>query len=397
MVPELPPPVAVWLTVEGGPYVEAAADELADGVSALAIGTRLRSELAPARAAAVTAAAATRLRAVDAGIPDAERLLLTRAALEQASHPAVAAHRAGRFAQAPLVIDLCTGAGVDAVAIGRRVDTVVAVDLDPSRALLARHNTRRCGVDAVVVVGDARRPPVQMSGLLHADPSRRRGERRARRLADYGPPVGDLLAATATAAGRGIVLSPAVAWDDPHLPDDAEVEFLQVGQDLVEAMMWLGDLRRPGVRATATLLPEGETRSVEGPGEPLPVGPIREWLVEVAPAAVRARIHDSIGTELGARRVARNRALLTTSRSPGSSPWWRAWRVEAVLPARQREVRRWLRDARPLPLEISTHGLDADPQRWWRELGSPPRGPDGRRLHLVRTDDGALCIATEPV
>lgn len=397
MTTELPVPVAAWLTGPGLGHVDRATAELDDGADELNVGTTLRRELTPDRAAAVMGAAVGRGRARAAGVPNADALLLTRTSLEQASRPAVSSHRAERFAGAGTVIDLCAGAGIDAVAISR-VAGVVAVERDVARALLLRHNSAASGGDVSVVAGDAARPPVAVSGFVHADPSRRHGGHRARALGDYGPPVPDLLSATAGADGVGIVVSPAVAWDDPALPPDAEVEFIQVGPDLVEAVLWLGDLRRPGARATATLLHAGASRSVAAVPRPtettgaLAVGDVGAWLVEVSPAAVRARLHDVLGAEIGARRIARNRALLTVDTDPGPSPWWRTWQVEAVLPARPRAVRAWLRDAPTLPLEIATHGLDAAPTTWWRGLGSPLRGPDGRRLHLVRTDDGAACI-----
>ena len=394
MQPELPPAITRWLAAAGLPIVEEVTRALDAGRSELAVGTELRARCEPAYAAAAVTAAVARRRAVADGVPHAQRLLLTRVGLEQASRPEVSAHRAERFAGNRTVVDLCAGAGLDAIALGQRAGCVIGLDLDPSRAVLLAHNTAACGVDATAVVGDAARPPFRLTVPVHADPSRRTGRRRARRLADYGPPVADLLGATAAAPGRGIVLSPGVAWDDRDLPADAEIEFLQVGGDLVEAMLWLGDLRRPGVRATATLLPAGASRSRSTDLDPLPVAPVGEWLVEVAPAAIRARLHDELGHEIGARRVARTRALLSAVDHPGPSPWWQVSPVEAVLPARPKEVRRWLRTAASMPIEITTHGLEADPVTWWRQLGSPPRGPTGRRLHLVRTDDGATCIVT---
>lgn len=394
MQPELPPAVVRWLTNEGLPIVEEVTQALDAGRSELAVGSSLRGDHDPAHAAAAVAAGVARQRARADGVPLADRLLLTRVALEQASRPEVSAHRAERFAGRRAVVDLCAGAGLDTVALGGRVDRVLALDLDPSRAALLDHNARACGVAAAVVVGDAARPPFRFTVPVHADPSRRDGQRRARRLADYQPSLPALLAATASAPGRGIVISPGVDWDDRALPYDAELEFIQVGGDLVEAMLWLGELRRPGVRATATVLPGGGSRTRRDDPAPLPVAPVGEWLIEMAPAAVRARVHDELGRELGAHRVARSRALLSAAVDPGPSPWWQVWQVETVLPARPREVRRWLRGADPIPIEITTHGLEADPVAWWRALGSPPRGPTGRRLHLVRTDDGALCIVT---
>lgn len=394
---DLPPAVARWLVTEGRDVVAVISAALAEGRPELTVASELRATLTPERAAAAMGSAHARLRARELRVPHADRILLTRTALEQASRPEVARHRARRYAGRTTVADLCAGAGIDALALASTGATVVAVDLDPSRAHLLAHNARVAGADVLVMVGDALAGPLRAGLPVHADPSRRRGRRRARRLDDYGPPFSALLEATAGAPGRGVVVAPGIDWDDPALPSGAEIEFVQVGRDLVEAMVWCGDLREPGVRATATLLPAGQSlsRGIEAPV--LDVGAIGDWLVEVAPAAVRARLHDALGADIGAHRIARGRALLSTPERPTVSPWWTLWQVEEVLPPKERAVRAWLREAEELPLEIATHGLDADPQRWWRAIGTPPRGPGGRRLHLVRTDTGALCIATRTV
>jgi hypothetical protein len=128
----------------------------------------------------------------------------------------------------------------------------------------------------------------------------------------------------------------------------------------------------------------------------LPVGPVGEVLVEVAPAAVRARLHDELGAEVGARRLASRRALLTADEPVGASPWWRARPVEAVVPARATALRRHLRSVDELPLELALHGLEVDLRRLRRQLGDPPGGPSGRRVDLVRTDDGAVAVVTLP-
>lgn len=395
MTTDLPLATAAWLVgPEGLAAVAEAHRLLGEGYDHLTVGERSR-ELAPAEhRAAVVATAVARDRASAAGYPGAERLLLTRTALEQASRPEVARWRAGRFADlGGAVVDLCCGIGMDTAELARRTDVLRAVDLDPARVLLARHNLRDLPVGEVLE-GDALDPArTPAEGLVHADPSRRVGGRRARRLADYGPPVALLLDATRAAAGRGIAVSPALALDDPDLPPDGELEFVQVGGDLVEATLWTGSLARG--RATATLLPSGATRTRTGDRPPdAPTGPIGAVLVEVAPAAVRARLHDDIAREIGAHRVDRGRALLTVADDPGPGEWWRRWYVEAVLSARPKVVRRWLAAADDLPLALSSHGMAVDPAAWWRSLGDVTRGPFGRRLHLVRTTDGGRCIVT---
>lgn len=385
--------VARWLCGEEAEAGLAALRPYVRDSGELELITRARDLVGTgARARALTAAAVALETARASGWPSAP-LRLTRAALEQASRPEVARWRARRFAGADAAVDLCAGIGGDALALAGEVADVVAVDLDEARATLLRHNAHVMSASIRVVVGDARRPPVRDGQVLHADPSRRTAEgRRARRLADYQPPVSALGELARRARGMGITVSPGVDLDDPDLRVDAELEFIQAGSELVEGTVWLGALRQDGARASATLLPGGHHLHRETALEPLPVASPGRWLLEPAPAAVRARLHDRLGAELGAWRLARSRALLTVDRQPPASPWWRAYEVEDVVPARPRTVRQWLRHREDLPLEIATAGIDADPQRWWRQLGRPRRGPGGRRLLLARLDTHAVAL-----
>jgi hypothetical protein len=508
---ELDPPTARWLTSPEGLAAVAATTTALDAVAGqggaaaerrveLEVATRARQRWPePGRAPAVVAAAIARRRA-RAAWPDAERLLFTRTGLEQASDPVVSAWRARRFAAArDGVWDLGAGIGGDTLALGAVTAPVRAIDLDTARLVLLTHNAAVRGLAVETETADALtvRPPRGV--WLHADPGRRRTDgSRVSRLRDHHPPVGALVSAHAGAAGLAIVLSPAVDLDDPDLPDGAELEFVAIGDRLVEAVAWLGDLAVPGRAATATILtpaclrsgegrpgqpasgarpgppasggpaggpasgarpgppasgaPAGEPASGPRPGPPasgapageppsgpppvsaasgpapgseptprssgpagavdtaehvslardrgtrveLPVGEVADHLVEIAAPAVRARLHDAIGAELGARRLARGRALLTVRGEPPPSPWYVARPVVAVLPARPKAVRAWLRGRDAPELELAFHGVAADAADWWRGLGRPPRGPNGWRLELVRLDTGAMAIVTGP-
>lgn len=392
----LTPATARWLVSDVGLRAVAEATERwSEAPDPLALGTSLRaSGLDHHQAAAVISAADARLR-MPAQLARAG-CVLTRAALEQASHPDVARWRAGRFSGGN-VADLGCGAGLDATTIAARGPHVVGIDRDEARAVLAAHNSSALGVPVSVVVGDALRPPVGLSGrLAHSDPSRRGPRGRAKRLADYQPAVGDLQQVISEADGYAVVVSPAVDLTDADLPA-GEIEFVQVGRDLVEAVVWGGQLARPGVLATATLLPGAVTRERTEAVQELPVGPIGPYVLEVVPAAVRARLHDEIGAEIGARRLATRRALLTCDSRPAPSPWWVSWEVDEVLPARPRAVRDWLRGAPELPVELASTGADLDLDRFWRDIGSPRRGPGGRRLLAVRTDTGTVVVALRSV
>jgi hypothetical protein len=387
------PDDARWLVSAAGRRVlEAVSSALAEGDDLLPVATALRRDGIPVKRAALVTDVATTQRRWGHDHPPGT--ILTRAAAEQASHPVVAAWRARRFAGVRTVVDLCCGVGVDAMAIARHADAVVGVEVDETRGVLAAHNLATSGADGGVVVGDASRPPVKLDGPVHADPSRRRGRRRARRLDDYDPPVSVLMGVLGEATSWGIVLSPAVNLADPALPGDVEIEFIQVGSALVEAVSWGGGLRDEGAVATATLLPEGITATRTSTVDRLPVAPPGEWLLEVVPAAVRARLHDVFAEAAGGRRLARGRALFTTTVEPEPSPWYDAHRIEAVLSARPRPIRAWLEDHPDAPVEVLSRGVDIDVDHLWRAIGAPPRGPQGRRIHLIRLDEGAVAIIT---
>jgi len=416
-VSDLDVATARWLvSAPGLAAVAAATAQLDDGADQLRVATDLarRTDHSERRAAALGAAVAR--RRARPRWPLAEQLLFTRSSLEQASDPALSTHRAARLVatldRTPdgtgTIADLCAGVGGDAMALAQAAAhtgaSLQAVDDDAARLVLLAHNAEAAGVTVTPHHADALTFALPPGAVVHADPSRRRDGRRVRRLADHLPSVPALLAAHARSASWALALSPGVALDDPDLPDDIEVEYVQLGDALVEATVWLGTGTHDGGRRTrATLLQDGEV-AASRLGDPatrtrLPLGEPGSVLIEPAPAAVRARLHDDLGREIGAWRVAARRALLTSDVTPPPSPWYRARPVEAVLPARAKELRRWLRGRRDatgaaLEVELVLHGVDADPLELWRSLGRPPRGPHGLRLEFVRRDRDTITMVT---
>jgi SAM-dependent methyltransferase len=411
VVNELDVEVARWLVGPEGLHVVSAATRLLDdGEDELRVVTALRAQTDdPGRTAAAVAAGSARRKARDRWL-EADQLLFTRESLEQASDPSVASWRARRFVDAA-VHDLCSGVGGDAIALARRATSVTAVDLDEARLVLLRHNAEALGLDIPTRVGDALELELPPEHVVHVDPARRRDGHRIGDPTGTLPPVDALMRAHARAPGRAIVLAPGTDADHPSLGTETEVEYLQLGNDLVEAVAWSGFLRDGTATASATILPrvpvhptapEGTTAQetvmhrarVGERGPRLEVGPVGAHLVEVASAAIRARLHDEIGAEIGAHRLARHRALLTVEDEPPRSPWYRSRPVVDVLAARPAPLRRWLAAADRGPMELVLHGFRADPTGWWRDLGRPERGPGGIRIELVRRDDDAVAVIT---
>jgi hypothetical protein len=381
--------VVRWLvSAEGLDLLEQAVSSIRAGAAHLQIATTLRArDIDTSQTHAVLSAAMSRLRS-EGTYPAGS--VFTKEALEQASPPAAARWRAQRFGDAGIVFDLCSGAGADASELATFA-RVVAVDRSESRAVLAKHNTR--SLDVEVIVGDALAAPLDATGFFHVDPSRRTTKGRPRRLAEYEPAVPDLLSALSPAEGACVLVSPGIDLADPGLPGDAEQEFIQIGPDLVECALWLGSLRR--ARASATLLPQGITLTRDDDPIRLPPGKPGSFLIVPVPAVTRARIHERLGAEINARKIDRDRALMTTDEDPGHSAWWSSWRIEAHMAMHARGISAWLRSAPPLPLEIEFVGYRGDLERMWHNLGRPARGPNGRRLFVVAERDGArayLCV-----
>ena len=179
-----------------------------------------RKRFSPDLAAAALHQAALRRQAAVKFGAEAAQLFFTRAGLEQATRPVVAAHHARRFlaAGASRVVDLGCGIGADALAFVRAGLEVVAVERDPEMAAVAAANlgdlaTVVCA-DAEQVVGHLLTPGV----AVFCDPARRDTHGRLWQVEDFSPSWGlvlDLLDGRRTA---GVKLGPGTAAR-PHPTD----------------------------------------------------------------------------------------------------------------------------------------------------------------------------------
>ena len=124
----------------------------------------------------------------------ADRMLFTRAGLEQATRLEVGARHAGRFRDAGVarVADLGCGIGGDALAFAGIGLDVVAVDADGVTAALAAYNLAPFGEQAQV--RHARAEEVDLAGVdaVWLDPARRTaGHTETTRVGagDWSPPL----------------------------------------------------------------------------------------------------------------------------------------------------------------------------------------------------------------
>lgn len=249
---QLTPADVALLTGEAGEAAIGAAAALLDArVDPVTAATRLRRDVGDPRLAALALDQAGLRRRARAKLSDADRLLLTDDALQQATAWAVADHRADSMRGA-VVWDATVGAGGDAGAVARVAQRWVGSDLDPVRVMLARHNLAVSGApDAAVVVADALRLPARGVDVVLADPGRRTAAGRIARPADYEPPLDALAAAVLGGDGRGgsrsglgrgggrpaLVVKVAPGLDPAAAPWAREIEVVSLDGSVREAVL----------------------------------------------------------------------------------------------------------------------------------------------------------------
>jgi SAM-dependent methyltransferase len=328
----------------------------------------------------------------------ADQMYFTREALEQASAEVVSRYRAQRYAGYPGVADVCCGIGGDALALVEVAD-VVAVDLDSLRLRMAAANVAAYGrADRLrTCCVDVGRWDLPAGHAAWADPSRRAGGQRVFTLAQYAPPLAELLARVAHAPGVGVKLSPGVDYDElarvvGH--EGYEVEILSVRGEAREAVLWLGELVT--ARRRATLLPGVHTLAEQPLPEPVPVKAVGRYLYEPDAAVIRAHLVEQLATEAGMFRIDPQIAYLSSDHLV-ETPFATAYRVEEVMSFGLKRIRARLRAIDASELVIKKRGIGIDPEAFRRRLKL--KGGAGARtvLVLTRVREGPMALICQAV
>lgn len=374
---------------------ELAASELSES-DLLAETTRLRKRYPRDIVAAALDLALLRQRAHK--FARADQMYFTREALEQASAEVVSHYRAGRYAGYPGVADLCCGIGGDALALAGETE-VVAVDLDPLRLRMAAANVAAYGhADHLrTCCADVRSWNVPAGYAAWADPSRRTRGKRVFTLAQYTPPLAELLARVEQAPGTGIKLSPGVDYTElarvvGH--GGYEVEIISVRGEAREAVLWLGALVT--ARRRATLLPGAHTLTDWTLPEPVRVKPVGRYLYEPDAAVIRAHLVEQLAVEAGMFKIDPQIAYLSSDNLV-ETPFATAYRVAEAMPFGLKRIRARLRAIDAGELVIKKRGIGIDPEAFRRQLKL--KNGDGARtvLVLTRVQDRPVALICQTV
>ncbi|WP_420629820.1 class I SAM-dependent methyltransferase [Candidatus Leptofilum sp.] len=363
----------------------------------LQIASWLRQKLPRTQAQAVLETVVLRQHAV-AKFSRAAEMYFVRAALEQASAEMVAQHRARRFANlgCAQIADLGCGIGGDAIALAA-IAEVTGVEWEPVRLAMAQENVRVYGY------GDQFHPlqadlhnltPLADMDAFFFDPARRDGQgRRFFSLAQYRPPLSLIDAWRKVVPDTAVKISPGVNYTE--LPDDAEVEFVSLGGEMKEGVLWYGHFHS-GVSRRATLLPDGHTlTTADLPSEPIPSTEPKAYLYEPDGAVIRAHLVQAVAAQLGANQVDDSIAYLT-GETAVATPFARCFAIEDWFPFQLKQLRYYLRERQVGSVTIKKRGSPLEPDKLQRQLRLSGPKENHRFLFLTHVlGEPSVIVATE--
>ena len=336
----------------------------------------------------------------------ADRMLFTRAGLEQATRLEVGARHAGRFRDAGIgrVTDLGCGIGGDALAFAGIGLDVFAVDADEVTAALAAYNLAPFGESAEV--RHARAEDVDLTGFdaVWLDPARRTaGHTETVRVGagDWSPPL-DWVWSLADRMPAGVKLGPA--FDRDLIPAGAEAQWISVDGSTIELVVWTGALARPGIHRSALVIRGGAAAELTAAGDAddAPVRELGAYLHEPEGAVIRARLIGEVARMLGAGMIDAKIAYLTsdapahsTPEGAAAAPFVQSFRVREQLPNDVKALARALRDRGIGTLEIKKRGVDVDPATLRTKLKL--RGPEAATLFVTRIGDRRVTLLADRV
>ena len=330
----------------------------------------------------------------DGLLPQPHQLWLTKVGLEQSTAWSVAKRKAERFPENQLVLDLCSGIGVDTQALLQR-GAVRSVDIDPAMVMRNQWNNEIWNpglANESLTLQSADVTTLKLKEqYVHVDPDRRSGtDRPTKRLEKYSPDLAWMQQLIRFAAGGAIKLGPASNFMQKF--PGTEIELVSLNGECKEATVWFGTLA--GEHSfRATLLPSGETIS----GDPLsaycpPSEEPLEYIFDPDPAVVRSGLLDHVGELHSLQRLDGADEYLTGASIPASG-FVTAFRVECVLPNNPRELKRYLAKAPSRGYELKCRHLKVDANELQRKL---PRGDKPMRvIFFLRINGKARIVVSE--
>jgi len=362
----------------------------------LKLTTDLRKQgYGPQLVALCISQAKLRARAVSKfGSELASTMLFTEEGLEQATRFQVAAWHAQRFEAAGIksVTDLGCGIGSDSIAFAAAGLQVAAIEKDQLTAQIAKHNL---AIHPLAEVSHADATDQESeSESFWLDPARRKlGSKASGRIMlkpeDFSPDLN-----FAFAIGREHTTGIKLAGSLPHelIPEDCEANWVSHNNELVETVLWFGQLGKSGKRS-AVILTEP---IIEFSGDLIqaPVSEVGKFIYDPNPALIRSHLLGAFAIENGLWGIAPSIAYLSSDNEI-SSPWLRGFEVQEVLPLDVKRIAKRMSELDIGTLEIKKRGVDITPEQLRPKLKL--KGKNAATLILTRVGDARKALVCKPL
>ena len=290
--------------------------------------------------------------------------LVTIDGIQQSTPLDVAVRRARRLADAGVrtVIDAGCGIGTDSWAFAGAGMHVIAYEVDPDTAQVARANLEE--LDVEVHQGDATLADFPRDVALYVDPARRRDQRdtQGRPLRIHDPE--QWRPAWSWVLGQA-QQRPVVARIRPghrDLPPGTEWHCTSVNRSLVDATAWFPPLALAPRRAT--VLHGGTWHEVVGSPAPTEAAEVGRFIVDPDPAIVRSGLVSNAAELIGGHLLDTRLAFITCRDRP---PAWVGRGMEVL---EQTALKRIAATCRRHGIESATvwaRGFDTVPRTGLRE------------------------------
>jgi SAM-dependent methyltransferase len=338
-----------------------------------------------------------RVKAVAKFGDEAMRMYFVAEALEQATRPRVAAHRAARLAaySPTSVVDLGCGIGGDLMAFARAGLTAAGVDLDPLRVEVARANLAALELPGAVSNADSTTVDLDGFGAVFADPARRSSAGRIFDVNGWTPSWDFVLGLFERAAI--VKVAPGIPHD--LVPHGVEAEWVSEAGDVKEAALWAPALASCNRRATV-IPASGGLASLTDEDDPYdgvaerPVRSVGQFLYEPDGAVIRAGLVTAVAAGVDGGLLDEHIAWVTAD-AAFRTPFARGYRVLDELPYREKQLKAALRERGIGSLAIKTRGVQVVPEQLRKRLALS--GTEAGTLVLTRVAGAGTAYLVEPI
>lgn len=335
--------------------------------------------------------------------PSYQNWFWTCTLLEQSSDAWCADETAKDFPAHSNIVDVCSGAGSDTLALAACGHVVRAIDQSPISVALLKANAKLQGRQIAARCESAEDLQLQPHEYLHIDPDRRTTGKRITAIEGLRPSWAVVRSLIASSTGASIKVAPATDWNELEDAPDV-VRFLSRDRS-VRQQRWLWRLDRwPSGSIVVSahsrcewvheIFDQGEQNTPLE--EPIYAKEPGIYVADYDPAIRAARVSTSFASRIGCKMLDLAGGYFTADHCvPHGMVRW--FRVLNVLSMDSKKLRAYARSASVGTWELKSRGVTVDLDKVRRELPTTPDSSKSCTLLFSKISGRPRVIATEPV